>query len=114
MATRKVDPEPKPEDGMPDIDQESMTTALADQTRPDLDGEPAASLTNVVRYTGLVSERRISEEEWREAGVSGQDGVVWTKDTGHVVPLDRFSEAALVRLAHSGEFQVIRESDQEQ
>lgn len=65
--------------------------------------------TNIVRYTGLVSERRISREDWEQAGVSDQDGVVWTKGTGNVIPIDQFSEKALQTLADTGEFEIIRD-----
>jgi hypothetical protein len=65
--------------------------------------------TNIVRYIGLVSERRISKEDWEQAGVSGQDGATWTKDTNSVVPIDHFSEEALRVLANTGEFEIIRD-----
>lgn len=73
-------------------------------------GEPAQTKepTNIVRYTGLVSERRISKEDWEQAGVSDQDGVVWTKDASSV-PINLFSEEALQVLANTGEFEVIRD-----
>lgn len=75
-------------------------------------GEPPASEerepTNIVRYTGLVSERIMSKEDWEQAGVSDQDGVVWTKDA-NTLPIDRFSEEALRVLANTGEFEVIRD-----
>lgn len=111
MATRKSGDNPPPEDAskLPKIDQESMTEAVADERRPDLEQEAENGPKNVVRYTGLVSERRISRDDWEQAGVQEQDGVVWTKDTGNVVPLDSFSEQALQTLAHTGEFQIVRD-----
>ena len=61
----------------------------------------------MVRYIGVVSDRRISSEEFAQAGVEGQDGVTWTKETGHVLPASLFSERALRVLVDSGEFQVV-------
>jgi hypothetical protein len=94
---------------LPEIDQESMTDSVADRERPDVAAEAEAAPRNVVLYKGLVSERRISREDFAQAGVPDQDGAVWTKGTGNVVPIDRFSEEALRVLAHTGEFQVIRD-----
>lgn len=94
---------------LPEIDQDSMTEAVADQSRPNLDTEAEDAPRNVVLYKGLVSERRISREDFEQAGAPDQDGAVWTKDTGNVVPIDRFSEQALQVLAHTGEFLVIRD-----
>lgn len=109
MALKKSGTENQDATPLPEIDQDSMTEKVADRVRPDVDEEVENGPTNVVLYTGIVSERRISKEDFEQAGVSDQDGAVWTKDTGHVVPIDQFSEEALRVLAHTGEFQVIRE-----
>jgi hypothetical protein len=101
MPTRKSSDE---ESSAPEPQQEQVTTEAAPEEVVQKQ-EP----TNVVRYTGLVSERRISREDWEQAGVSDQDGVVWTKDANNIVPIDQFSEEALQVLANTGEFEVIRD-----
>jgi hypothetical protein len=84
-----------------------MTDALGDVQR---DASDEGSVVNVVRYLGVVTERHITREEWEQAGVSDQDGVVWTRDTGYIVPIGRFSATALDMIgAMSSEFQVVRE-----
>lgn len=99
----------------PNDDENSATEEIPAETAEPTENpaeesaEPEAEQTNIVRYTGLVSERGMSREDWEKAGVSDQDGVVWTRDTGNVVPIDRFSEEALQALANSGEFEVIRD-----
>lgn len=95
------------EEQMPDIDQESMTDALGDAQRDDANGDEAV---NVVRYLGVVTERHITREDWEQAGVFDQDGVMWTRATGYTVPIDRFSATALDMIGSMpGEFQVLRE-----
>lgn len=86
-----------------------VTTEAAPEEAVEKTDEADAEPTNIVRHTGLVSERRISREDWEQAGVSDQDGVVWTRDTGNVVPIDQFSEEALQVLANEGSFEVIRD-----
>lgn len=80
----------------------------ADEHREDA-GDGREEQTNVVRYLGKVTERRITQEDFAQAGVSEQEGAVWTKDSGYVVPIDHFSEQALTVLASTGEFEIVRE-----
>jgi hypothetical protein len=88
----------------PRIEEDAATETPTGEPPVPEEKEP----TNIVRYTGLVSERRISREEWEQAGVLDQDGVAWTKDANSV-PIDQFSEEALQVLANTGEFEVIRD-----
>lgn len=90
---------------LPDIDEDSPGPA-ADVVEPDAEDESKES--NVVRYIGIFSERRVTKEDFENAGVSDQDGVVWTKDSKSV-SIDRFNEDALRVLSGTGEFQIIRD-----
>lgn len=108
MPARKNEPVVTEQDSLPPVDDESMESA-ADQHRESAAQEAEDGQTNIVRYLGIVSERRISREDFEQAGVEDQDGVVWTKDTGNVLPIDLFSERALEVLTNTGEFQIVRE-----
>lgn len=92
---------------LPTIDEDSPGPA-ADRTE-----EPPeeATETNVVRYLGIFAERGISKEEWETAGVQNQDGVMWTKATGNILPIDDFTDRALEVLVQTGEFQIVRDSE---
>jgi len=90
---------------LPPIDQESMQSAAEQR----VDETPDDEMTNVVRYVGVVSERQISREDWEQAGVPDQEGVVWRKDQGNWVSLDRFSPEAIRVLQATGEFQIVRD-----
>lgn len=97
---------------LPKIDQESMTSAVADEVRPDAAENAEDDRTNVVRYLGIVSERRITREDWEQAGVSDQDGVVWTKGMENAVPIEQFSEEALRVISNQGsEFRIVRDQE---
>lgn len=55
-----------------------------------------------VRYVGLAHERVISADDWRRAGITDMETVVWTHHNGFTVPFDRFTDEA-VRVAIEGD-----------
>lgn len=45
-----------------------------------------------VKYVGLAHIRRITADEWKRAGVSDMETVIWGPENGFMVPLENFSE----------------------
>lgn len=54
-----------------------------------------------------ASVRRIEQNDWALAGISGQDTVVWDATNGYVVPLDRFNKSALDTIRREPGFIVV-------
>jgi hypothetical protein len=112
MATKSDRPEEKP----PVVTEERVDSSkmgdLADRQNPDAVNSAEEGPNNVVRYTGVVTERHITKADWEQAGVDDQEGVVWTRDTGHTLPTESFSEGALALLRQQGDFAVIQRDDQ--
>lgn len=106
MARNRNEPVPEETPSEKDnvtIDEDSIGKAA------DLVEEPEeVPEANSVLYLGVFSERRITREEWVQAGVSDQEGAVWTKSTGKVLPISDFNEQALTVLAGTGEFRITR------
>lgn len=48
-----------------------------------------------VKYVGTASRRVITDKEWEQAGVSGEDTVVWDNSNGFTVDASKLSQAAL-------------------
>lgn len=107
MPFKKNEPETTETEGLPPVDEESMASA-ADRKRETLAQEAEDGKIDIVRYLGIVGERRISKEDFEQAGVEDQDGVTWTRSTGNVLPISLFSEKALEVLTNTGEFQIVR------
>lgn len=85
------------------IDEDSIGEAA------DLVAEPEeVPEANSVLYLGVFADRRISKEEWEQAGVPDQEGSVWTESTGKVLSISDFNEQALAVLAGTGEFRITR------
>lgn len=87
---------------LPSIDQESMDVAADRREEWDDDHEEPG-----VYYLGVVSERRISSEDFANAGVADQDGAVWTRDGGNRLPKEDFSKEARQLLSSTGEFRIV-------
>lgn len=98
----ETDVEPPVDDApkLPEIDQESMEGAA--ERRADVEEFPP----NSVVYLGVLSERRISREDWEGAGIENQGGVVWKRDEGHSLPAQGFTKAALQKMREMGEFRI--------
>lgn len=62
-----------------------------------------------VFYTGVASIRTISKEQWEAAGITDQEYVAWTRDSGHKLPKERFTPAALDVLKQQGDEFVIED-----
>jgi hypothetical protein len=87
-----------------------MGTVQADWVRI-LGGTVAESRSkkdDVLIYTGGATTRRITEEEWKGAGVENQGTVVFDKSNNHRIPLNELTEPArqLLLDGHKGEFSV--------
>lgn len=108
MATSKSDKPAAPE---PEFTEETLKNDqmgdLAERRAGDVDESP----NNVVRYVGVVTERHLTKADWEAAGVTDQGTVVWTRDTGHVLPIESFSDAALNVLRGQSEFAVVQRPD---
>lgn len=63
---------------------------------------------DVLIYTGGATERIITEDQWKAAGVENQGTVVFNKDNNHRIPLNELTEPARQLLVdgHKGEFSV--------
>ena len=59
-------------------------------------------MAKVVRYIGSADRRQILKSEWADAGVKGQDTVVWEDTNGWTVLAEKLSDDAL---------QIIEEDD---
>jgi hypothetical protein len=46
------------------------------------------------RYIGTATVRRMTEAQWKSAGIENQGSVEWTAANGYAVGRDRFSDAA--------------------
>ena len=64
-----------------------------------------------VYHISAASERRISEHDWAQAGISGQGTVVWDAVNGNYRGLDEFSPAALDILRRDDSFRVAEGSN---
>lgn len=62
-----------------------------------------------VKYLGVADIRSISSEEWKAAGVRGQDATVWSAENGFTILGERFNKSALSYFADDPEFAVIQE-----
>jgi hypothetical protein len=62
--------------------------------------------TKVVTYHGKATQRHVTEEQWRQAGVMDQDYVEWNTGNDFSVPVDQLSEKALEALRKDTNFSV--------
>lgn len=74
--------------------------------RPDEKPEALASDAEYVVYQGKAQRRSISAEDWANAGVESQGGVVWEKSNNFQVSVEEFSAKALQALRNDGSFSV--------
>lgn len=49
---------------------------------------------DTVKYIGVATKRMIRDKEWEQAGVTGQDTVVWDAGNGYTVNAAKLSQAA--------------------
>lgn len=66
-----------------------------------------------VEWTGGVGYREITDEQWKEADVTDQGTVVWTRESPRV-NLSELSDAARQRLAGEPNFNFVTEQAREE
>lgn len=89
-------PTEQPEMGTNDVPHAMKTTEKADKPG--------------VYHISQATERRITEQDWAQAGVSGQGTVVWDGVNKHYRELEDFSPEALELLKRDSSFRIV-ESD---
>jgi hypothetical protein len=83
-------------------DEEGALEAVRPMGR--IEEEPQDS-ENVV-YRGQATYRRISVEQWEQAGVMDQGEAIWNTANNFQRPVSWFNEAALEALRNDGSFSV--------
>ncbi len=89
-------------------DDKGAFTAVAPRTPP----EDLPSDAEYVEYKGQATHRRISEADWRQAGVLEQGDVEWSREFNMRVPVDHFTPTALRMLRADGGFSVPAETQE--
>lgn len=73
---------------------------------------PEAQFEPYVEWVGGVGYREVTADQWKSAGVENQDSVFWTREEPRV-PLSKFTEAAVARLAAEPNFKFVLEPPKE-
>lgn len=97
MAT-EINPE-----GDTDISREEGAFAAVRPVEP---VEEQDSDAEYVIFRGVSHIRRITEEQWKQAGVEDQPETVWDKGNNFQVPVSELSEKAIKALRNDGSFSV--------
>jgi hypothetical protein len=71
-----------------------------------VDRESANKDVPSVVYTGVAGTMSITKDQWEQAGITDQEGVVWDSSNGFTIPLDRLSDNAVARLRSEPGFRV--------
>lgn len=72
--------------------------------KPQGEVEDLEADANYVEYKGMATVRRVTKEQWEQAGVLEQDTVEWSADNRMRVPLNDLNPTAQNFLRHDGSF----------
>lgn len=86
-------------------DTEDITTKVR-SVGPDEPPADSPSGTEYVEYVGKATTRRITEAQWRSAGVKDQGDVQWSDSNNFRVQVEELTNKALQVLRNDGSFRV--------
>lgn len=77
-----------------------------DPAKQPIEEQPEEDTMVIWKGDPNVTERRMTDEDWKNAGVSDGHYVAWSAMNRNAVPVDQFSERELAVLRRSGDFKI--------